>query len=99
MKKVLILFVAALLVRSAAGCAQKSKFDKLLDEKAAAEKKCVQLSSETERLKNDATDRQKMISSLQTQLKTANAKVRDLEHELAKTKSEIKALETKSGAR
>jgi len=106
MKKVLILFLVVSLVISVAGCARKSDYEKLLDEKAAVEKKCNELTSEKERLKSETAARQAKIKTLEDtsrktkasvqkvtkDLNAAKAEIADLQAELAKAKAKAKGL-------
>ncbi len=93
MKKVFILFLIGTFLISVAGCTAKTDYDVLLDEKAAVQKKCNDLSSERERLKGQITSHQKQIKTLQEQLKKRADQASVLERELAKAKVKIKELQ------
>lgn len=93
MKRAFILLVAISFLITAAGCAPKSKYEKLLNEKIALEKKCEQVTTERERLKEEVAGRQGEIADLSGQLRETKAKVRSLDDELTKAKEILKKLE------
>ncbi len=93
MKRILALFLIAMFLVSVAGCAPKSEYDKLLVEKGQVQKKCNDLSSTKVRLEGQLVSKEKQLARAAEALRQANAKVSDLEKELAKQVGKIKKLE------
>ena len=93
MKKVLILFLAGAFLFSLAGCTPKSEYDKLLDEKAAVQRKLDDMSSKKVNLDTEVAARKKEIKELKTQVSTLNTKSSSLEKQLASANAKIKSLQ------
>ena len=91
MKKALILFLVAAFLISISGCASRTEYDKLVDEKTALEKKTEKLSSKEIELKDEISSRQKEIRGLRDELREAKREIRSLEREL--TKLEVSEVE------
>lgn len=83
MKRILALFLIATFLVSASGCASKTEYDRLIDQKAAVEKKVQTLAVEKENLRQTIASRDMQIKDLANKLKSAEAKVRSIEAELA----------------
>lgn len=92
MKRVMVLFLVMAFMVSLAGCAPKSKYDKLLVEKVSLEKKCEQFSTERTALRTEIGDRKKEIGNLSGQLREARAQIRKLDAELVKSKQQLENL-------
>ena len=90
MKKALILFLIATFLISISGCASRTEYDKLVDEKTALEEKTEELSLKETELRDEISSRQKEIKSLRDELRGAKRKIRSLEKELTKLE-EIKS--------
>ncbi len=87
MKRVLILFLVAAFLISVWGCVAKTKYDGLLEEKAALEKKSEELSAKETELRSEITTRQKDIRGLRMELKQAKTSIRSLERKIAEEKA------------
>ena len=93
MKRLLALFLAVSFVISVAGCTPKSDYDKLLEEKAAIQRKCDTLSSQKVHAESKLSAQEKQIISMVKELKDTREKTRDMKKELVKAKAKIQALE------
>jgi len=78
MKRVLILCLIAVFLISAAGCARKSDYDKLLAEKASVQKKCNDLSSAKVHRETQLAAKEKEARKLSSELKTTRTKLNGL---------------------
>jgi len=90
MKRIVVLFLIAAFIISVSGCAAKSEYDKLLDEKASVQKKCDDLLSKNVQLRLTISTRGMEIKDLKSELKSREAEVRDLRKDLTKVNAKIK---------
>ena len=86
MRRVLALVLITVFVLSVAGCASKTEYDKLVDQKAAVEKKVSDLSADIVTHKKTIAARDMELKDLRNSLKAAEIKARNLEAEAAKLK-------------
>ena len=89
MKKLLILLVLVAFVVSAWGCASKSEYDKLMDQKKVAEKKVTELNAEKASLKKTITSREMQIKDLKAEVAKTSTAVSQMEKELNSLKSQL----------
>jgi len=91
MKKFLVLLVVAAFVVSSWGCASKSEYDKLMDQKKVVEKKVTELNAEKAKLKKTITSREMQIKDLKAEVSKTATAVSQMEKELNSLKSQIKS--------
>ncbi|NQU95798.1 MAG: hypothetical protein HQ549_06220 [Candidatus Omnitrophica bacterium] len=86
MRRILALVLIAVFMLSIAGCASKTEYDKLIDQKAAVEKKVLDLSADIDTHKKTIAARDMELRDLRSSLKAAEAKANSLAAEVAKLK-------------
>lgn len=89
MKKTLCLILLVAIMFSFAGCAKKSQYEKLMDEKNLLDKKNASLTDASAKLNQKIIALQKEIQDLNVSLKKASAEKRILQKELAEAKAQI----------
>ena len=93
MKRAVALFMCVVFLLSVSGCTPKSEYDKLMDEKAAIEKKCNDITSAKARMADEIAAQKKEIAELKDSLSKASASAKDLERELLRATANTKKLE------
>ena len=96
MRRLFVLILLATFLVSVAGCAPKSEYDKLLEQKAGLEKQVEAISAESSDLKAKITAREMEIRDLKNALKVEKAKTQRLERELVSLRGELTALKSKT---
>ncbi len=86
MRRILALALITVFILSVAGCASKTEYDKLIEQKAAVEKKILTLSADVDTHKKTIAARDMELRDLRSSLRAAEAKARSLEAEVAKSK-------------
>ena len=84
MRRILALVLITVFILSAAGCASKTEYDKLIDQKAAVEKKVLALTADINASRKTIVARDMELRDLRSSLKAAEAKVKSLEEQVAK---------------
>jgi len=89
MKKVLVLLVVAAFIVTAWGCASKTEYDKLMDQKKAAEQKVNELNAEKAQLKQTIASREMQIKDLKNEVSKTNATINQMEKDIANLKNQL----------
>jgi peptidoglycan hydrolase CwlO-like protein len=92
MKKILCLMLLVVITFSFVGCAKKSPYEKLMDEKNLIDRRNVSLVDANAKLNEKLASLQKEIQSLNDSLKKLSAENRILQKELTQAKSQIQSI-------
>jgi len=95
MRKVLILLLLVSFLVPVLGCASKTEYDKLLDQKAAAEKRLEDANAQQEDLRKTISTREMEIKDLKNQLQNSQRELAKSKAEVAKLTQELSGLKSK----